>query len=1050
MARHEESVDQIVFRWDADNTLGTTGFGPVAWSCERERAETIFGHIAPLLRTTAAETVPALVRLEGRGSGVLLIRRAVWPDPDGQPSTVCHALIGTSDTLDVETSLGLHHWRWEGGDLPLGDVRGDLAKVRVAALLAGAERGRRALMRGLADEEETLAAVAAELLRRPGQKLTVLDGRGGDSAFRVLWGLYGIFRGLPLARWTFATHDTAEARALRFVFVRRWPGPAPQRTEWTRTDPRERLGDRAEQVAAWLVDHYLRGAEEGEEREYEVARALASVARSRSPFDDGALLDMAAEALDRLAARPRRLYRPDGGSRPDLPRRGPVRPDPTRRDFERPDPPRGGPGPVRRDAERPDPRRGGSDAYGRDGESPDPSRGGSDAYGRSDAVRRDGESPDPPRGVPGPSRAGQDPPFRTVPGSPRAVPDPPRGGEDPSRTGSGPPGRDAERPEPPRAVPDSARGLPGRPDADVAPDLDADPDPDRRPGGARRNDPGHPESGGRESGGRGWPGAARPGGFRRDSDRPDPLPSGPGASSDPGPSSGPGVPSDPGTSSNQGVAGPPRRDPFRPGPKPPEASRQDAERPDPVRPTRRETGPVRPEPFGRDAQGGPPGPSGPYRPGPVRQDPPRPTAPVPTAPAAPPLLRRVQPDWPMESARGSLVPWRRRRTTVKAARLHAVLRAPEESGAAPGEIPENVRGAVRGGSDGDLIAAVREPGLPYVAVTALVKEIASRYGEWNEHRRQALCDAVLERGLFAAGLPWPPYGGRPSDETQAANAAALYLWAVRPLAREPRNSTRLVALLPRLGGGQDPVGRSAVRQILEAKDGAKLRDEVWLALLDAAWHGSEGRLPEPPPAAFPQVEPNPYEPEPEPESGPYEFRSHETPRSHEPTRARPPTRAEEPYDQARDQAYEQRPSVYEQPRSHEQPRSYEHQGREEGRATHEESFAPDETGKPAELHKSYEPGRPAHAVGPVHGPGPAPGHGSVTEPPAEPSAQVSARPAAPLPPPPSAPPSTSPAAPPGRAREPRVSATEDGRLVFMALSSILVLAIVALVVVLAR
>ncbi|MFV2121642.1 hypothetical protein ACE14D_25675, partial [Streptomyces sp. Act-28] len=75
MSPHDKLVDQIVFRWDTDNISGTTGFGPVAWSCAPEQADTVFRMTAPLLRATGEATAPALLRLE-RGDGVLLVHRA--------------------------------------------------------------------------------------------------------------------------------------------------------------------------------------------------------------------------------------------------------------------------------------------------------------------------------------------------------------------------------------------------------------------------------------------------------------------------------------------------------------------------------------------------------------------------------------------------------------------------------------------------------------------------------------------------------------------------------------------------------------------------------------------------------------------------------------------------------------------------------------------------------------------------------------------------------------------------------------------------------------
>ncbi|WP_218779496.1 hypothetical protein, partial [Streptomyces sp. NRRL B-24572] len=120
----------------------------------------------------------------------------------------------------------------------------------------------------------------AELLRHPDDRFTVLDERG-DTACAVLWGLHSMFEAVVDRRWTFATHDTVELPALRFAFVGRWSGAASRNTERRRVDPRERCGDRAEELATRLVRHHLRGVAEGEGGEYAVGSALHTAATAR-------------------------------------------------------------------------------------------------------------------------------------------------------------------------------------------------------------------------------------------------------------------------------------------------------------------------------------------------------------------------------------------------------------------------------------------------------------------------------------------------------------------------------------------------------------------------------------------------------------------------------------------------------------------------------------------------------------------------------------------------------------------------------------------------
>ncbi|WP_406274893.1 hypothetical protein OHT93_28845 [Streptomyces sp. NBC_00191] len=299
MVRQEESVDQIVFRWDADNASGTTGFGPVAWSCGQEHADIVFRSAAALLRATGEDTVPALVRLE-RDNSALLLHRTPWRDESGRTQTICHALLGSSQTLDPETCLGLHTWRWEGSQLPLDEVRGPLGQVRAAELIGSAMEGQRRLAGSLADVEEELTGLVAEYLRHPRHCFTVLDRQGGDSACRVLWGMAGIFGGLFEKGWTFATHDTAETPLLRFVFVRSWPGAAAQDTQRLRTDPLEHRRDRAQQLASELVRHHVRAQVEG--REFEVDRELRQAAARRAGNGGGreTLLDTVERAVSAL------------------------------------------------------------------------------------------------------------------------------------------------------------------------------------------------------------------------------------------------------------------------------------------------------------------------------------------------------------------------------------------------------------------------------------------------------------------------------------------------------------------------------------------------------------------------------------------------------------------------------------------------------------------------------------------------------------------------------------------------------------------------------
>ncbi|MGW2303373.1 hypothetical protein [Streptomyces sp. NPDC001809] len=297
MTRSENEVDQIVFRWDSENLTGSTGFGPVAWSGPREEAENLFRTSGPVLRASGDETRPALIRLQRR-SEVMLIHRAPFKDADGGTSVFCHALVGSPELLQPATCLGLHAWNWEGAAMDGARVRGQLPVIPERVLVPATGRGQGELDSTLEHAREELHGMVAELLRHPEERFTVLDERG-DTAGLVLWGLHSMFGALTGRRWTFATHDTAELTALRFVFVGRWAGAASRNADRRRVDPRERVGDRAEEVAARLVDHHLRGVAEGEGGEYAVGGALHGASSVRG----SSLLETAVRALDVLDRR---------------------------------------------------------------------------------------------------------------------------------------------------------------------------------------------------------------------------------------------------------------------------------------------------------------------------------------------------------------------------------------------------------------------------------------------------------------------------------------------------------------------------------------------------------------------------------------------------------------------------------------------------------------------------------------------------------------------------------------------------------------------------
>jgi hypothetical protein len=301
-------ADQLVFRWDADNRSGNTGFGLVAWSCDPEQAEKVFRAVARKLQVAGDEVAPGLVRIvAGRTKeSVLLVRRVLGHDPGGRPGTVCHALLGSTRILDVETCLGLHRWSWDGSDLPLNEVRGGLDPVPAGTLLQASMPECDDLSRFRPEVARPLIAATAEVLRHPGSRYTFLDRTGGEFPYRILWGLHGILGELrathPLG-WSFATHDTDDSEKLRFVFVPRWPASASHDERRVRTDLEQPCEDRALILATELVKHHLEWSRHGGDGPSRVPTALAAAAGELGRLEPGdALLDAAEHAVKHLGS----------------------------------------------------------------------------------------------------------------------------------------------------------------------------------------------------------------------------------------------------------------------------------------------------------------------------------------------------------------------------------------------------------------------------------------------------------------------------------------------------------------------------------------------------------------------------------------------------------------------------------------------------------------------------------------------------------------------------------------------------------------------------
>lgn len=212
---------------------------------------------------------------------------------------------------------------------------------------------------------------------------------------------------------------------------------------------------------------------------------------------------------------------------------------------------------------------------------------------------------------------------------------------------------------------------------------------------------------------------------------------------------------------------------------------------------------------------------------------------------------------------------------------------------------------LRDAGDTDLLRVlVSEPS--YTALTLIVRRIADRWPDWPPAERKQLCRAVLRQDLFLARRTREAPGD-PDEPVRAANAAALYRWAVRPFAAEPDVGEQLAELLPRMYRGDDRVKRAAAEQILTGGDDPGITFQVWQELLRRA-PAPSGRLPEPPEQLPPtqsashmpgrqdlrRPEPQRHEPE------RHGFERHDPPRSapgprrHGPEYGRPVHRAPDP------------------------------------------------------------------------------------------------------------------------------------------------------------
>lgn len=266
------SVHQLVFRWEGNHGRQGTGMKAVAHSCSAERAEQLGRELGPLLWVSGPGAArPSVVRTLSRDGEVLLAQR--WPtkDPNGRPSTVSHVLVGAPGILKTRQCLGLAYGGW-GLRESAEQAAGPLAVVECAKLDALARQRLPEMLGRLESVRRALILVAAEWLRDPAQRVSLLVGETSppgwpdrDGAPLVYLGLFLLFGSWPGHEWTFATYDTVDTHPLRLTSVPRWEqdtgGSGPlARVVMGRTPADPQFEHHA---AVRLVEHLLAHPESG-------------------------------------------------------------------------------------------------------------------------------------------------------------------------------------------------------------------------------------------------------------------------------------------------------------------------------------------------------------------------------------------------------------------------------------------------------------------------------------------------------------------------------------------------------------------------------------------------------------------------------------------------------------------------------------------------------------------------------------------------------------------------------------------------------------------
>ncbi|MEU8627338.1 hypothetical protein [Streptomyces sp. NPDC048669] len=178
--------------------------------------------------------------------------------------------------------------------------------------------------------------------------------------------------------------------------------------------------------------------------------------------------------------------------------------------------------------------------------------------------------------------------------------------------------------------------------------------------------------------------------------------------------------------------------------------------------------------------------------------------------------------------------------------LHEVLRTHRRNDAVGrGVLAERMRGV----PDELLLAELRSEGLPQESVELLLNELGgrARVSSRPESMRHELCAEVLRNGLYFA--PNRPGAESVSRLVLAERAAALFTWAVAPLARDGRHLLDLQELLHRMSRDRHPTAGTWIQLSITDPPGGSAPDlppVLWQQLLRDRITQAPARTPQPP------------------------------------------------------------------------------------------------------------------------------------------------------------------------------------------------------------